>query len=510
MTDGLRALAGAALRTRLIRFTRSPLTGALSGAFTTAILQSSSATTVTAVGFVGVGLLSFPQALGIIFGANVGTTMTGWMVALLGFKLKLGLFVLPFIFIGAIMRLFGHGRLPSIGYVMAGFGLIFVGITFMQQGMAGVSDFISPEKLPGDTAAGRIQLVLIGMLITVITQSSSAGVAGALSALFAGAINFEQAAAMVIGMDIGTTATALIATIGRSTDSRRTGTSHFIFNLCVAVGALLLISPYIWFWESLAPGKLAANAEIALVAFHTLFNTLGLIIVLPVTRQFAHLVEKIIPEKGPAYTSKLDNSLLQTPSLALNAAQESVSWEIVPLLKHINAILGDHQNASRIDLNQLQIALQRTEEFVNQIHISEKQGVEWDRLIAIIHTLDHMKRLHERCEEDEDRAIVAIKTTELSEFCKLISESNLLILDLFEAYQWSEAKRIAENTYQTISQQTDTLREGVMGRVGRREIDAHTGTGRLEAIRWLERVSKHIARITLHYEKLMASVGKSP
>lgn len=508
MTDGLRALAGAALRTRLIRYTRSPLTGALSGAFTTAILQSSSATTVAAVGFVGVGLLTFPQALGIIFGANVGTTITGWMVALLGFKLKLGLLILPFILVGAILRLFGHGRLPSIGYAIAGFGLIFVGITFMQQGMDGVSEFITPQKLPGDTVVGRIELVFLGLLITVITQSSSAGVAGTLSALYAGAINFEQAAAIVIGMDIGTTVTALIATIGRSTDSRRTGISHFIFNLFTATGAVILITPYVWFWNSLAPGMLMANKEIALVAFHTLFNTLGLILVLPVTRQFAHLIEKIIPEKGPEYTSKLDNTLLGTPSLALNAVQESISNELPPLLKHINAILGDYQPASRINLEQLRIGLQRTEEFIDQIHIGEKQSVEWNRLIAIIHTIDHMKRLNERCEEDEDRATVAIKTIELEGICRLITETNYQIIDLFQSNQWSEASRIAENTYQSISLQIDPLREDVMARIGSGEIDVHTGTGRLEAIRWLERVSRHISRITRHYEKLITSVGQ--
>lgn len=509
MTDGLRTLAGAALRTRLIRYTRSPLTGALSGAFTTAILQSSSATTVAAVGFVGVGLLSFPQALGIIFGANVGTTITGWMVALLGFKLKLGLFVLPLILVGAIMRLFGHGRLPSIGYSIAGFGLIFVGITFMQQGMEGASLFITPDKLPDDTVVGRIQLVMLGLIITILTQSSSAGVASALSALYAGAINFEQAAAMVIGMNIGTTVTALIATIGRSTDSRRTGISHFIFNICAGIGAVILINPYIWLWESLAPGKLMANSEIALVAFHTLFNGLGLILFLPVTKQFAHLIEKIIPEKGPEYTSKLDISLLNTPNLALNAVQESISSQLTPLLKHINAILGDYQSSSRIDLDQLQIGLQRTEEFISQIHIGERQGVEWNRLIAIIHTLDHMKRLHERCEEDEDRATVAIKTIELEGICKLITETNYQIIDLFESNQWSEASRIAENTYQDISLQIDELREGVMSRIGSGEINVHTGTSRLEAIRWLERVSRHIARITRHYEKLITSVGQS-
>ena len=128
MTEGLRELAGDMIRSALMRFTSSPVTGAATGAISTAILQSSSATTVAAVGFVGAGLMTFDSSLGIIFGANIGTTITGWLVALFGFKLKLGTIMLPLILAGAILRLFAAGRLSSTGYALAGFGLIFVGI----------------------------------------------------------------------------------------------------------------------------------------------------------------------------------------------------------------------------------------------------------------------------------------------------------------------------------------------------------------------------------------------
>lgn len=177
ITDGLRALAGNAMRKVLMRFTHSPLSGVLAGATTTAILQSSSATTVATVGFVSAGLISFSGALGIIFGANIGTTFTGWLVAILGFKLKLSTAVLPLLFIGASLNLFAKGRWPSLGYAIAGFGLIFVGITSMQDAMGSLNELITPEKLPADTLVGRLQLVALGIITTVITQSSSAGVA---------------------------------------------------------------------------------------------------------------------------------------------------------------------------------------------------------------------------------------------------------------------------------------------------------------------------------------------
>ncbi|MCK5710977.1 MAG: Na/Pi cotransporter family protein, partial [Deltaproteobacteria bacterium] len=329
MTEGLRALAGNTIRSVLMRFTKSPVTGALTGAASTAVLQSSSLTTVAAVGFVEAELITFPDALGIIFGANIGTTFKGWIVVMLGFKLSLGSVFLPLVFVGAVLRLFTKGRLSTIGYSIAGFGLIFVGITFMQQSMSEMHDFISFENLPADTISGRLLLVLIGVVFTAITQSSSAGVVATLTALYAGLINFNQAAALVIGMDIGTTITAVMATIGGSVGAKRTGFSHVIYNLLTGTGALLLITPYTHVWEYLAPGELVKNAEIALVGFHTFFNTIGVIIILPFTNQFARFMQRLIPGKASPYIEKLDYALLEDTDLALNAVQLAIKNESV-------------------------------------------------------------------------------------------------------------------------------------------------------------------------------------
>lgn len=508
MTDGLRELAGNVIRKTLVRFTRSPATGAITGAATTAILQSSSATTVAAVGFVGAGLLTFPQALGIIFGANIGTTVTGWLVAILGFKLQFGTFVLPIILAGAVLRLFGNGRASSIGYAAAGFGLIFVGIGFMQQGMDGLSQFITPESLPSDTFIGRIQLVALGIMITVITQSSSAGIAASLTALYAGAINFEQAAALVIGMNIGTTITALIATIGGSVGSRRTGASHVAYNFLIGIGALLLITPFTLMWESLLPGQLALNAGIALVAFHTTFNTLGVMIVLPFTGQFARLVERMIPDKALPYTRKLDTALLEQPALALNAVQQTIQSLLPALLHHINSILGDNQTGIRSNLVEVRIALEQTQSYIDKINSQSSNGTEWSRLINIIHTLDHMQRLHERCEENEDRAIVARETLELKGLCQLLTEAINEIINNIDENHWVAATHLAKKTATEIDEQNSTLRNSIMAKVASGEIDAPTGTNCLEAIRWLRRVSKHIARITEHLGHAVIASGK--
>ena len=508
MTDGLRALAGSAIRAALMRFTRSPLSGAVTGAVSTAILQSSSATTVAAVGFVGAGLITFSASLGIIFGANIGTTITGWLVALLGFKLNLGTVILPVILVGTILRLFGNGRAANIGYALAGFGLIFVGISLMQQGMSGLTDIITPEALPADTLIGRLQLVALGILFTMITQSSSAGVAATLTALFAGAITFEQAAALVIGMDVGTTVTAVMASIGGSVAARRTGLSHVIFNLFTACGALILITPYTLLWEYLSPGALSSNAEIALVAFHTSYNTLGVMVILPFTGRFAHLIEKLVPAKKPSYTGSLGEGLLEQPALALTAVQASIHDELLALLRHVNAMLGDSLMGRRADLAELQAALDETYAYVDRIHLHETQGAEWERMLGIVHTLDHMQRLHERCEEEEDRAITARGSAELSDYGRTMVKTINGIFNDIETQSWTEAAERADKTAVYIHDQVEPLRQSILAKIASHEIDVPQGTGRLEAIRWLKRVSKHVARVMQHYGEAVLAAGK--
>ncbi len=510
MTDGLRGLAADRIRSALMRFTRTPVSGALTGTCCTALLQSSSATTVAIVGFVGAELMSFPNALGVVFGANIGTTVTGWMVALLGFKLKLSLLVLPLIFIGALMRLFAAQRIASSGLALAGFGLIFVGISQMQEGMAGLQTFISFEQLAGDTLIGRLQLLGLGLLFTLVTQSSSAGVASTLTALYAGMVNFDQAAALVIGMDIGTTVTTLFATIGGSLEARRTGVSHVIYNLLTGFGALLLITPYSQLWEWLAPGQLLANAEIGLVAFHTGFNVLGVLLALPFTAQFSRFIIRLLPASGSIYARLLDDALLPQTKLALNAVQRAIQLQLPLLLNHINAILGDHQHGLRTDLTALQTSLNETHHYLDRIHLSQPENPDWRRLVAMIHSLDHLQRLHERCEEEEDRAQSVSLSTLLQQQRQELISSNSEIVQHIQGGQWQQALARARATRQMIEHSAEQLRQTVIAEIGHGSIDVAKGTDSLEGIRWLRRVSHHCDRITYHLEQAVLLTGDQP
>ncbi|TNF45392.1 MAG: Na/Pi cotransporter family protein [Epsilonproteobacteria bacterium] len=508
MTEGLRSLAGDTIRNALMRFTKSPYSGAATGAVSTALLQSSSATTVAAVGFVAAGLMTFSEALGIIFGANVGTTITGWMVALLGFKLKLATIVLPIILLGVLFKLFFKDKIASFGYAMAGFGLIFVGISMMQEGMMGFEGIITPENMPSDSLIGLLQLVSLGILATLLTQSSSAGVAATLTALYTNVINFEQAAALVIGMDVGTTVTAVIASIGGSVNVRRTGFSHVIYNLFTAIMALSLIAPYIYIWDILAPGALIQNAEIALVAFHSSFNLLGVLIILPFTHYFAHLMEKIIPSKSPLFTEKLDERLLEEPSLAIEVARLSVQNEFVALLKHINFIMGDMTYGKKADLPLLQSALDKTHLYVDQINPKEDKDTKWKEVISLIHILDHAQRLHERCEEEEYRArLVQISPGLHKEHQQLITANHNIIHSILEN-KFSDAKKYARENEKNIAKSMLPYRNMIAEKMAKDEISISSGTSKLEAERWLVRVSHHIARITYHMEKAILYTAK--
>jgi len=507
MTSGLQELAGNVMRASLIRFTHNPLTGAMTGTVSTAILQSSSATTVAAVGFVGAGLIGFPEALGIIFGANIGTTITGWLVALLGFKLKLGVLVMPVIFIGMLLRLFAKAKYASIGFALAGFGVIFIGIALMQEGMGGLQNTFFFGAIPEGSLTGRLSLLAAGIAFAAITQSSSAGVATTLTALFTGLISFEQAAALVVGMNIGTTVTAAIATIGGTVDARRTGLSHVIYNLLTGAGAFMLITPYTLLCETIAPGFLYDNAEIALVAFHTSFNVIGVIIALSVTQAFARLIKRIIPEQEPVFTHRLDIGLLSQPRLALPAVHSTVQDELVALLIYVNAVISDG-HGHQINLPRMQTMLDKTSDYLDNIHLKTGQGAEWDCLVSMIHALDHMQRLHERCEEEEDRAFTARRTVELMGECQLITDSIQTIISDMQENRWSVASRLAQDTANELHLTVTPYRATVIAAIGSGDITVSEGTNRLEAIRWLQRVSKHVSRITEHLGQASLAMGE--
>lgn len=507
MTDGLRSLAGDTVRANLMRFTRTPLSGAVTGALCTTALQSSSATTVAAVGFVAADLMPFVNALGIVFGANIGSTATGWLVALLGFKFDLATLALPLVFSGMLLRLLGRGAAAQVGLALAGFALVFVGIAHMQEGMRGLESLVRFDELTATTLLERGKLVLLGLLFTVMTQASSAAVAAALTALHSGYVDFPAAACFVIGADVGTTVSAALATIGAPLDARRTGYSHVIYNVGTALIALALVDMYAAGVGAALPGLMAGDPEFVLVGFHTTFNVLGVVLVLPFARPFAHLVKRLVRARPGEAVPGLDERMLVVPMLALSALHKAVEQAFLALIAEIGRVLGRGAAGTPLDLERMQAHLDDMQEYAAAIDLRGTRGGEWSRLIALLHALDHLQRLHERLEEEAVRARTARQAPELHGECVAFLGALAAIAAQVGHGQYEQARTTA--TAASVQQRdlVQSFRDATTQAMAARTLSIEAGTGRLEAVRWLRRVGRHVARVSHHLAAAVKAAG---
>jgi len=409
LTEGLKALAGRSLRRGLARFTASPIASVATGAVATAVVQSSTATTMTTIGLVAAGLLPTVNAVGVILGANLGTTSTAWIVAYFGLKLDITALAMIAVALGAIARLLARGRLQALAYPLAGFGLLFVGIGLMQRAMAGVADTFTLPGAGGASFATLALLVAIGAAMTLVMQSSSAAVATTLTALAAGAIGLEQAAAMVIGQNIGTTPKALLASIGASVQARRTAMAHVVFNVLTGLVALLILPAFVSLGQRLE-GADGGDAALTLAVFHTLFNVFGVALVLPWLARFAALVSRLVPDRGAALTRYLSAASADDAAVAVESARTTLlmcATELADELRVMATRVGAPREraAARVRVQRVRGALDEVRTFLLPVRSGEVDGGDGDREadrrrhVSVLHALDHLAsavRLSER------------------------------------------------------------------------------------------------------------------
>src|SRR5215471_7231582 len=420
MTSGLKALAGSGLRTTLRKAAGTPLSGAFWGAFVTLIVQSSSATTMTTIGLVSAGLLTFSQGLGLVFGANIGTTGTGWLIALIGVRVSLTAAALPMIFVGALIKLLGRGRISGAGAALAGFGLVLFGLTTLQQGMGGLAERLHPADLPAVLGSpdagwwagllGVLALVVVGLVMTALMQSSTAAIAVTLSAHYAGAVGLDQACALIIGQNIGTATSSALAAIGASITAKRLAIAYVLFKLVAAVIALAL-------FPIVTPLILRAANSIdgvtLLAGYHTAYNVVGVLVLLPVIDSFTRLVERILPERGSPLTRCLDPSALETPILAVEAVRRTVARALMTVCASVEAALaaasrGEPVRRAKdaISVAEAAAALQQAQVFLSDVSGSPDTDDEQRRLTSTLHALDHASRLAEAASGAIDFATV--------------------------------------------------------------------------------------------------------
>jgi phosphate:Na+ symporter len=322
MTDGLKVAAGDALREILAGWTATPLRGLLSGVLITAMVQSSSAVIFATIGFVNAGLLSLIQAVGVIYGSNLGTTITSWLVALIGFKVDLQLLSLPAIALGMLLRTSGGIRRAALGEALAGFGVFFMGIDVLKDSFSGLEQQLPFDALGERGYLGLLLFVLLGILMTVAMQSSSAALAVTLTAAAGGVISLQAAAAVVIGANVGTTSTAAFAVIGATPAAKRAALAHVLFNLVTAVVAFHTLPLLLWLVHGISQLLgLAAAPATSLAIFHTLTKTVGVLILWPATPMLVRFLGARFrtAEEDESRPRHLDGNIISTPTLALDA-----------------------------------------------------------------------------------------------------------------------------------------------------------------------------------------------
>ncbi len=408
MTQGLKALAGSGLRAVLSKAAATPLRGSFWGALVTLLVQSSSATTMTTIGLVSAGLLTFPQGLGLVFGANVGTTGTGWLVALIGVRVSLTAAAMPMIFTGALIKLLASGRVSGAGAALAGFGLVLFGLTTLQQGMGGLAEQLHPADFPAVLAGpdapwwrgmlGALALVLVGTGDdrdhAIVDSSRRRDAIG----LLRSAIGLDQGCALIIGQNIGTATSSALAAIGASTTAKRLAVAYVLFKLIAAVIALLLFPIVI---PALIRASKTVDGVTLLAAYHTAYNVVGVVVLLPLVDRFTQLVERILPERGSPLTRGLDPSALATPIVAVEAVRRTIARALAEVCGSIEAALVSQirdepvREQHVISVREAGDALRQAQIFLSDVAGPPETEDEQRRLTSTLHALDHASRLAE-------------------------------------------------------------------------------------------------------------------
>lgn len=407
MSQALQRVAGDKMRAVLRTMTRNRFTGVVSGFAITAGVQSSSATTVLVVSFANAGLLTLIQAIGLVMGANIGTTVTGWLVALLGFKVKIAKFALPLIGIAFPVSLLSSRKAKDISDVFVGFGLLFLGLAFLKEGVPDLKS--NPEALEfvrnfaNYGFLSTVLFVLVGSALTVIVQSSSASMAITLAMAAKGWIGFDIAAAMVLGENIGTTITAQLAAIGASRNAKRVAMSHTVFNVLGVLWMLPIMGLYLGLVDSIIPGDpwavatgddagalaYAAAVTAHLAAFHTAFNLTNTAVMIGFTRRIADLVTWMVPVEDHELTDRpklafLEQGLVDIHELGAASARKGLRNMLDVTLEMgelIDSLVSDHN----VDVEKVRL---RVAEHEDTLDAMEEEIVEYCGRLAREETSD--------------------------------------------------------------------------------------------------------------------------
>ncbi len=341
LSEGLQKSAGDKMKAVLRLMTKNRLVSIFTGLLITVIIQSSSATTVMVVSFVNAGLMGLAQAIGVILGANIGTTFTGWLVALLGFKLDITVLALVSIAFAAPMMFSKKTKTRDVADVLLGFGVLFLGLNFMSHSMPDITGNVSAlaflSTFNNDTIWMNILCVLLGTLVTMIVQSSSAAMAMTLTMAYNGWLGVTAAAALILGSNIGTTITAYLASIGTSTTAKRAAWAHIIFNVFGSFIALIFFHPLLSLVNAITPKNIFAltgtdlsnQLPLFLAMFHSVFNIINTVVFFPFVNHYAEFIKRLVPAKaeydeGTYHFKYLGGIFIDSPEIYMLAIRDEI------------------------------------------------------------------------------------------------------------------------------------------------------------------------------------------
>lgn len=524
MSEGLQKVAGDRMRKILAALTNNRIIGTLVGLAVTAIIQSSSATTVMVVGFVNAGLMSLVQSIGVILGANIGTTVTAQLIAF-----KITKYALPAIGVGAGLKLFARNRKwVYVGEILLGFGILFFGLSTMKNAFDPVktsTEFRNFFLLIGDN---HLLGVLIGAIMTIIVQSSSATIGITLALASSGLLTFEASVALILGENIGTTITANLAAIGTNLAARRTAFAHFLFNF-IGVGYMLLLFPFFMnFVSSITPGQAdfvvqtqqqaaslgAAIGDKPFIArhianTHTLFNIVNTIIFLPLVGVLAKLTTLLVrgrEEEMEFHLKYIDNRVLNTPPIALGQAKSETKRMAQVTLEMLDetALFLQDQDEKRIP------GLEKKEDVVDMLQkeitdflvaLSQKSITQETStsIASMMHMVNDLERVGDHCENlwrlgrrkrDQKVAFSEVGMTEISEMADKAREFLAFVLSAMERGDATILEK-AHHMEETIDELEETLRNNHITRLNTGECAVLPGLIYIDMLHNFEKIGDH-------------------
>ncbi|MEW6981780.1 Na/Pi cotransporter family protein [Colwelliaceae bacterium 6471] len=331
LEEGIKAFTGGVLESILRRSTNKLWKSISFGFFTTSLMQSSSLVSVITISFLSAELITLAAGIGIIFGANLGTTTGAWLIAAFGLKVKLSAYAMPMLVFGVVLIFQKLRLLKGLGYILAGLGFLLLGIHYMKDGFEAFKESLDLAKYAITGYPGLFAYALIGIMATVIMQSSHATLVLVLTALAVQQISYENALALAIGSNVGTTITAILGAIGANVQGRRLATAHLVFNVVTGLIAIIFINQLILFvdWIANSAGMEKDNYTLKLAVFHTIFNVLGIILMVPFIHRLVSFLERVIKVSLPHV--ERPRYLSQASAAIPDAAIEAVRKETVRL-----------------------------------------------------------------------------------------------------------------------------------------------------------------------------------